>query len=325
MLRCAQLEATRVEVNVRDNKVTLNGCVNSWIERGAAERAAWSAPALPRSTTGWSWAGARWAGAGTPGPCGLPMRAMSQRAPGAPLSLERLPTPRPGPGQVLLKVGMRRLPHGSARGGRRAAGPAVSGHARTRGDRHRRGDRRGASTRAWPAAAPAPPGWPGLAAAAFLPDRTREPLRCGGVHRLYARRRLCVAHAGRKPHMCIRCRRWSGRIHGAVDVRRPDRLARAARRLATPAAWACTGSARPGRRWRKSAPGNIAVCMPTPDPATPSPVTRAHAGRGLEPATAASTRRNPGRGHHLRARRRACTHGLARAVRRADASCAAYT
>ena len=32
------------------------------------------------------------------------MRAMSQRAPGAPLSLERLPTPRPGPGQVLLKV-----------------------------------------------------------------------------------------------------------------------------------------------------------------------------------------------------------------------------
>ena len=70
LLRCAQLEATRVEVNVQDNKVTLNGCVNSWIERGAAERAAWSAPALPRSTTGWSWAGRDGPGAGTPGPCG---------------------------------------------------------------------------------------------------------------------------------------------------------------------------------------------------------------------------------------------------------------
>ena len=29
LLRSAQLEATRVEVNVQDNKVTLNGCVNS--------------------------------------------------------------------------------------------------------------------------------------------------------------------------------------------------------------------------------------------------------------------------------------------------------
>ena len=101
---CAQLEATRVEVNVQDNKVTLNGCVNSWIERGAAERAAWSAPALPRSTTGWSWARARWAAPAR--------RALvdtsheSHVATGAwrALSLERLPTPRPGPGQVLLKV-----------------------------------------------------------------------------------------------------------------------------------------------------------------------------------------------------------------------------
>ncbi|WP_116519839.1 BON domain-containing protein [Achromobacter insuavis] len=46
LLRSAQLEANRVQVSVQDNKVTLNGCVNSWSERGAAERAAWSAPGV---------------------------------------------------------------------------------------------------------------------------------------------------------------------------------------------------------------------------------------------------------------------------------------
>ena len=38
LLRSAQLEATRVEVNVQDNKVTLNGCVNSWIEAARPAR-----------------------------------------------------------------------------------------------------------------------------------------------------------------------------------------------------------------------------------------------------------------------------------------------
>ncbi|NMK46468.1 BON domain-containing protein [Achromobacter sp. Bel] len=46
LLRSAQIEAGRVEVSVHDNKVILNGRVNSWIERGAAERAAWAVPGV---------------------------------------------------------------------------------------------------------------------------------------------------------------------------------------------------------------------------------------------------------------------------------------
>lgn len=46
LLRSAQIEAHRVEVNVRDHKVTLDGRVNSWVERGAVERAAWSVPGV---------------------------------------------------------------------------------------------------------------------------------------------------------------------------------------------------------------------------------------------------------------------------------------
>ena len=198
---------------------------------------------------------------------------------------------RPRPGAAEGR-GMRRLPHGSARGGRRAAGPAVSGHARTRGDRHRRGDRRG--RRPAPGRPPRRRRLAGLDLRPLrvLPDRTREPLRCGGVHRLYARRRLCVAHAGRN-RICVSAAAGrSGRIHGAVDVRRPDRLARAA------------------SGWRRPPPGRVRVrlgragaganlrlatspsaCL-HPTRRRRRPVARAHAGRGL-PATAASTRRNP--------------------------------
>ena len=163
LLRCAQLEATRVEVNVQDNKVTLNGCVNSWIERGAGARGL-VCPALPRSTTGWSWARARWARHA--GPLWiLPMRAMSQRAPGAPLSLERLPTPRPGPGQVLLKVEAcavcrtdLHVVDGELPGQRY---PVTPGH-EVIGIVEETGE--GVDPPGRPA--PAPPGWPGLAAAA---------------------------------------------------------------------------------------------------------------------------------------------------------------
>ena len=92
------------------------------------------------------------------------MRAMSQRAPGAPLSLERLPTPRPGPGQVLLKVEACAVCRTDLHvvDGELPGYPVTPGH-EVIGIVERQAR---ASTRAWPAAAPAPPGWPGLAAAA---------------------------------------------------------------------------------------------------------------------------------------------------------------
>ena len=40
--RDADLEAARITVDVNDGKVVLGGTVNSWIEREAAERAAWA-------------------------------------------------------------------------------------------------------------------------------------------------------------------------------------------------------------------------------------------------------------------------------------------
>lgn len=46
LLRSALTEANRVEVSVHGHKVVLSGRVNSWIERGAAERAAWAVPGV---------------------------------------------------------------------------------------------------------------------------------------------------------------------------------------------------------------------------------------------------------------------------------------
>lgn len=44
--RQANLDAKAVKVSVEGNKVTLEGCVNAWSERRAAERAAWAAPGV---------------------------------------------------------------------------------------------------------------------------------------------------------------------------------------------------------------------------------------------------------------------------------------
>jgi len=46
LLRSALVEAKRVEVSVQDHKVVLSGRVDSWVERGAAERAAWAVPGV---------------------------------------------------------------------------------------------------------------------------------------------------------------------------------------------------------------------------------------------------------------------------------------
>lgn len=44
--RNAEVEASAIKINVRDGKVTLEGKVNAWSQRAAAERAAWSAPGV---------------------------------------------------------------------------------------------------------------------------------------------------------------------------------------------------------------------------------------------------------------------------------------
>jgi len=44
--RNAELEADSIRVTVKDDKVTLEGRVKAWFERGIAERAAWSAPGV---------------------------------------------------------------------------------------------------------------------------------------------------------------------------------------------------------------------------------------------------------------------------------------
>jgi osmotically-inducible protein OsmY len=46
LLRNAQLDANRIHVAIRGDRVTLSGNVQSWLEREAAEQAAWNAPGV---------------------------------------------------------------------------------------------------------------------------------------------------------------------------------------------------------------------------------------------------------------------------------------
>jgi osmotically-inducible protein OsmY len=44
--RTAEVDAKKIHVEIRGTTVILSGAVKSWVEREAAERAAWAAPGV---------------------------------------------------------------------------------------------------------------------------------------------------------------------------------------------------------------------------------------------------------------------------------------
>ena len=143
--------------------------------------------------------------------------------PGRPLEARELPDPRPGEGDVLLRV--------------RACGvcrtdlhlidgevpdpepPRVLGHQIV-------GDVLGAARASRPAPASASPGWAGRTGPARLAPRAREPLPRRPVHRPRSRRRLRRAGRGRRALLLPDPRRIPGPPGRPAAVRRADRLPR---------------------------------------------------------------------------------------------------
>ena len=155
----------------------------------------------------------------------MKMRALRIARAGAPLALEEIPLPEPGPGELRLRVtacGVCRtdlhLLDGELPG---AAEPIVPGHQIVG-----RVDRVGAGVREFAL------GRPGRRALArrhlrrvpLLRERPREPLRCGGVHGLPARRRLRRVRGGRRALLRADSRCARRRRGGAAPVRGRDRI-----------------------------------------------------------------------------------------------------
>ena len=236
--------------------------------------------------------------------------------PGAPLRETTLPRPTPGPGQVLLEVaGLRRLPHRSARGRRRAVatpscpwswGTRSWATVAERGAGRRRfavGERVGVPWLGWTC---------GVcpycrAGRENLCDRARFT---GYQHR----RRLRRVHGRRRALLLSAAGGLRRRRGRAAALRRADRLSRAARWPATRAApRASTASARRPIIVAQVArhQGRAVFAFTRPGDAARAEV-RPRAGRGVGRGVGRAAARAARCGDHVRARRRA---GAGRAPR----------